>query len=158
MTDYPDLDTEVPPESAVEGGRLSDLVDAIENVDVDDLVDRAGRWVAEHPMLAVAGAAGIGLLVGLALRGGSEEGPDTPRRGLLRDTAADLGRELESRADGLRTAVSREMAGVAASIVEPVKARVSAATEGDATVSDTLKAVFASLALKKVGEWLSRRF
>jgi hypothetical protein len=76
---------------------------------------------------------------------------------MLREAAGDVGRELETRAEGLRAAASREMAAVAASIVDPVKAKVSGATEGETPVSDTLKAIFASLALKKVGEWLSRR-
>jgi hypothetical protein len=157
MKDSPDLETEIQTEPLLDGGRLGELVDSIENIDVDELVDRAGRWVRDHPLLALAGAAGVGFLVALAVRSGGQPGPSGRSRGMLREAAGDVGRELETRAEGLRAAASREMAAVAASIVDPVKAKVSAATEGETPVSDTLKAIFASLALKKVGEWLSRR-
>lgn len=155
-------------EAQADGGLVDDIArgvrEALDGVDVGELVDQARNWVRKHPVLTVAAAAGAGFLIASVYRAASADRDHGGSGGFLRETAGDLADAVDSRARGLREQASRDIANafssVATSTSHPGReesARPTAEpTQAGREPTDTLKSVLAAILLTKVGEWLAR--
>ncbi len=132
-----------------DGLNLEDL-----DLDFSELLETATDWVRDHPWLAVGVAAGAGFLLGTLVSDGT---PEPKRQGsVLRQTAAEVGRELESQAADFRRSAAHKLANVASTVVEAGSEVKSSGTQAAETVTDTLKTTLAAIAFNKLGEWLKR--
>lgn len=135
---------------------LSDLAGRLNlrDLDFEELAASGGRWVREHPLVSVGVAAGVGFVLGALVCDRSSRPDDTGS--VIRQAAADVGRELESQALGIRRAAAEKLATAASSVVDPDSKARTAAAHAAESVTDTLRTAVAALAMNKLGEWLRR--
>lgn len=139
-------------ESEGGSGAHDRLLELVDRFDFAEGVEAASRWIRDHPLAAVGIAAGVGFVAGaLATGGGSREAPHA-----LRETIADVGRELESHAARFGSSAANKLADVATHVADPHSPARTAMSQAAGSVADTLRTAFVALALNKLGEILKR--
>ncbi|MDX1438751.1 MAG: hypothetical protein R3284_02505 [Rubricoccaceae bacterium] len=129
-----------------------------------DTFEQVRRWIEENPVLAVAGAAGVGFVAGqlLALLGEEPEPPsfservEKKARRLRSDAAHVAGDAGEALAQKLRHAAD-VLSDAAETASEHAGTGYERASDLADVVADAAKAAVAGVVAKKADSWFSKR-
>ena len=135
------------------GAATEGLRDMMESVDLERITESAAGWVRDHPLVALGGAVAVGFILGAMVRPGPRERESGGS--VLRQAAADFGRELQSQAVDYRQSAAHKIAEVASTVIGKEQGD-GVRSQATGLLTDTVRTAVTALALNKLSEWLRR--